>query len=75
MSLIEKIYVLGYSESQRRFCTETLDITLAKNLSAFLNGRHVDYIPLAIASTLSELHEIRTRLATERNYRIYDPQE
>ncbi len=75
MNLIEQIYVLGYSESQQCFCTETLDITLDKNLKTFLNGRYTDYVPLAIAGSLEELHEIRSRLETERSHRAHSDDE
>ncbi len=71
MNLIEQIYVLGYSESQRCFCTETLDITLDRNLKAFLSGRCTDYVPLAIAASLEDLHEIRSRIEAERNHRAH----
>ncbi len=60
-------YVLMYSQSQDCFHIEKASAMLDKNLSIFLKGRSVDYLPLAFGYTVEELHEIKRALIKQRD--------
>lgn len=60
-------YVLMYSQSQGCFHIEKVSVMLDKNVRIFLRGKSVDYIPLAFAHTIEELHEIKSTLLIQRD--------
>lgn len=66
MDIKDDVYVLLYSESQSCFHIEKLGLMLRNNYRIFVNGRKVDYIPLAIAGTPEELDRVQDDLAKAR---------
>jgi hypothetical protein len=62
-----KIWVVEWSDRQQQFNVNTLDCSLRSNSRAFIEERRMDYIPIAVAHSMDEAHELLEELKALRD--------
>ena len=66
MEKVNALWVVEWSESQKSFHIDTLEKTLKRNTSAFIDKRKTDYKPLALASSQSEATKLKALFKQQR---------
>lgn len=65
MTNLDSLFVLSWSHSQKVFHIECIKDMLEANLNAFKNKYPVDFIPIALTTSVEDAYKIQKELETK----------